>query len=225
MTAKIRRSLLICGIFSSLLYLATDIFSVLSWREYSITSQTVSELIAVDAPTRSIVGVFFFIYALLIYAFGVGVWFSAGQKKSLRFAAVLIIVKEILGLIVTLFFPIHLRGVEGTLSDALHGILTAVGVFICMFPAMGFGAAAFGKRFRWYTVITMLLFFVFGILAGMNQPGYTANIPTPYMGIWERINIYGYMIWIAILAMTLLGKKRKEIDITMSNSEVKEHRI
>ena len=203
----IRKCLLICGILSSVLYVGTDLLAVLRWKEYSIACQTVSELIAVNAPTRSLVSLLFVVYALLIYAFGIGVWILAGRKSILRFVAVLIVGKEILGLVVTLFFPIHLRGVEATLSDTLHGILTAVGVFLCMFPAMGLGATVFGKRFRYYTVVTILIFLIFGVLAGMNQPSYVANLSTPFMGIWERINIYGYMIWIVVLAITLLREK------------------
>jgi len=208
-TSKIIRNiLLICGIVSSLLYIFTDIFAVLMWEEYSYSSQTVSELIAFNAPTRPWVAPLFIVYALLIYAFGIGVWKSAKQRRVLRIAALLIIGKEILGLIVTLFFPIHLRGIEGTSSDIMHGILTAVGVFLCMFPAMGFASAAFGKRFRLYSVCTIVIFIICGVLAGMYQPQYSANLPTPWMGILERINIYGYMLWIVVLSIILLREDK-----------------
>lgn len=199
-----RRLLLACGIASSLLYAATDVLGAMRWEGYSPASQTVSELIAIDAPTRPIVVMLFITYSLLVYAFGVGVWQSAGRKRSLRFASVGLIGKEILGLVVTLFFPIHLRGVEGTLGDTMHGILTGVGVFFLMMPAIGFGASAFGRRFRLYSVGTILIFLVNGTLAFLDGPRIAANLPTPWVGVHERINIYVFLLWVMVFTAVLL---------------------
>jgi hypothetical protein len=204
---KLKAILLTCGILSSILYILTDIVSVVIWSDYHYASQTVSELFAVDSPIRTFVIICFIVYAFLIYAFGLGIWLTADDKRSLKVAAILIIGKEILGLTGTLFFPIHLRGVEGNYSDIMHGIVTAVGVFLFMFPAMIAGAIAFKGIFRIYSIVTMTLFIFFGILTGTMQPQYAANLPTPMMGIWERINIYGYMIWIMILSIILLKSR------------------
>lgn len=198
-----RKFLLYCGILSSLLYIATVVFAPVQWPGYSSTSQTVSELIATDAPTRLLVGALFVVYSLLVYAFGVGVWQSAGGRLPLRLAAVGLIGKEVLGLIVTLFFPIHLRGVPVTMSDTLHGILTMVGNLF-MLLALGCVAAAFGTRLRIYSIATMVLLLAGGALAGMDIPKVQANLPTPWMGVWERINIFAYMAWVVVLAVVLL---------------------
>ncbi len=208
MSFKTRKILIFCGILSSLLYVATDIIAVIQWKEYSMVDQTVSELFGIDAPTKTLVTFLFIVYALLIYAFSVGIYFSAGSRRVVRIAAVLIAGKEVLGLIGTIFFPIHLRGIQGNYSDIMHGVITATGVFLFMFPAMGFGAFAFGKKFRIYSIITMILFIVCGILTGMKQPAYAANAPTPGMGILERINIYGYMIWIIIFGYSFLSEHK-----------------
>ncbi|MEA4893295.1 MAG: DUF998 domain-containing protein [Peptococcaceae bacterium] len=207
-TARLQEVLFSLGIISSILYLITDIAASLMWREYSPVSQTVSELIAIDAPTRVYVAVSFILYALLIYAYGAGILLSSGGKRALKIAACLIIAKELLGLAATLFFPIHLRGIPADFSDTLHGILTAAGVFLCMFPAMIAGAVSFKGKSRAYSVITMILFVVFGLLAGLEQPKYALNLPTPLMGVWERINIYGYMLWIVIFSALLLKSSK-----------------
>jgi hypothetical protein len=199
----VRKVLLVCGILSSLLYVATVVLAPTRWEGYSSTSQTVSELIAIDAPTRPLVVPLFITYSLLVIAFGLGVWGSAGRKRALRVAAVGLVGKEVLGLVVTLFFPIHLRGVEGTLSDTMHGILTFVGVLF-MLLAIGFGAAAFGKWFRLYSIATFLMLIVGGVLTGLDQPRLEPNLPTPWMGVWERFNIYAYMLWVVVLAIALL---------------------
>lgn len=201
---KLKAILLTCGILSSVLYILTDLVSVGIWSDYHYASQTVSELFAIDSPIRTFVIICFIIYAFLIFAYGTGIWLTSDGKRSLKVAAILIIGKEILGLTGTLFFPIHLRGVEGNYSDIMHGIVTAAGVFFFMFPAMIAGAVTFKGTFRIYSIVTMTLFIFFGILTGTMQPLYAANLPTPMMGIWERINIYGYMLWIVILSIKLL---------------------
>ena len=47
-----RKILLICGIVSSLVYVAMNVFVPMQWEGYSSASQTVSELSAIGAPTR-----------------------------------------------------------------------------------------------------------------------------------------------------------------------------
>ena len=49
-----RKSLLACGLASSLLYVAMNVFVPMQWDAYSSFSQTISELSAIDAPTRSV---------------------------------------------------------------------------------------------------------------------------------------------------------------------------
>ena len=205
-----RKVLLYCGIFSSFLYVIATILGAMRWQGYSSIDQSVSELIGIDAPSAPMVVPLFFIYSLLIYAFGAGVWMSAGQKKALRVAAVLIVAKEVLGLVGLLFARVHLRGIEPTLSDTIHIIVTGIGTLLCVFPAMGFGAAAFDKRFRIYTIATMVIFLVFGALGGMEAGQVAANLPTPWLGVWERICIFGYMLWIVTLAIKLLPASAAE---------------
>jgi hypothetical protein len=199
---------LICGIFSSLLYVPATIIGAMQWESYNSASQSISELIAIDSPSAPLVVPLFIIYSVLIYIFGLGIWRSSGGKRALRFAAVLIVGKEILGLVVTLFAPMHMRGVDKNLSDTMHIVLTAIGTLLCMFPAMGIAATVFGRRFRFYTIGTIIIFLVFGVIAGLNGPNVSANLPTPFLGIWERINVFGYMIWIIVLAFVLLRAEK-----------------
>lgn len=201
------RIMLICGILSSVLYIATVVLAALGWADYSSTSQTVSELIAINAPTRPIVAPLFVIYAFLIFAFGLGVWQSSIQKPARHFIMVGLVGKEVLGLVVTLFFPMHLRGVGATLTDTMHGVLTCVGVLF-MLLAIGFGASAFGKSFRFYSFGTIVLLILGGSLAGSDAPRIAANLATPWAGVTERFNIFAYMLWVIVLAIILIRKEK-----------------
>lgn len=196
------KMLLICGTLSSLLYIAINIVVPMQWEEYSISSQTVSELSAIDAPTRPLWVGLCMLYILLFAVFGYGVLKSAGENRPLRITGYLILVY----CIVNLYWPpMHLRGTEHTLTDTLHIVWAVITLLFMMF-IMGFGAASLGNGFRRYTVATWVVFLVFGILTGVDGPKIAENLPTPMIGIWERINIGAFMLWVVVLSTLLLRK-------------------
>jgi len=80
---------------------------------------------------------------------------------------------------------------------------------LLMFLTIGFGAASFGKGFRFYSLVTILVFIVFGILTFVEAPNVNKNGPTRYIGLWERINIAVFMVWLIIFSINLLRLERK----------------
>jgi hypothetical protein len=200
----IRKILLVCGVLSSLLYVGMNVFVAMQWEGYSSASQTVSELSAIGAPTRPLWVPLGIVYTLLVAAFGWGVWASARRNRPLRVVGGLMVAYGIIGLA---WPPMHLREVlaagGGTLTDTMHIVWTMVTVLL-MLLAMGFGAAAFGKRFRLYCIATMVILVAFGALTSLDAPRIQANLPTPWLGVWERINIRMFLLWVVVLGMTLL---------------------
>ena len=97
----------------------------------------------------------------------------------------------------------HVRGTEGTLTDALHVTATVMTVLLFLL-IIGFGATANGKWFRLYSYVTIVVLVGFGVWAFLDAPRIAANLPTPWLGVRERINIYSYMLWLAVLAIVLL---------------------
>jgi hypothetical protein len=198
-----RQILLSCGIASSVLYIAMNIFVPKFFEGYDPVSQTVSELSAIDAPTRQLWVLLAMLYIILFAAFGWGIWQSAAGNRKLRTLAIFIFVY----VIVNFYWPpMHLRGNQPSLTDTLH-IAWAMITILLMVLMMAFAAGALGKEFRNYTIITLLVFMVFGFLTGLESPGIPKNLPTPHIGIWERINIAAFMIWIIVLAIVLLSRK------------------
>ncbi len=214
----VRRVLLVCGILSSLLYLAVNIFVPMQGAGYNCASQVVSELSATDAPTRPLWLWLCTPYTPLVFAFALGVWKSAGQNRPLRIAGGLLIAYGALGFLWP-FAPMHLRetlaaGGE-TFSDTMH-IALGVVTEILYLLALGFAAAALGKRFRLYSTATFVVLFVFGVLTFLDAPGVAKNQPTPLIGVWERINIGVFLLWVVVLAVALLrtqGDKPQEGDL------------
>ncbi len=203
-------ALLICGIVSSLLYGA--MIGAIRFEGYSRISQAPSELTALGAPTRSLWMLLGAVYTVLVTAFGWGIWKSAGRSLPLRAVGALMLAYGALGLLWP-FASMHQRDVlaagGGTLSDTMHVVLGSVTVLL-MFLAIAAGAAAFGKRFRLYSVSSIVVLLAFGALTFREAPRLQANLPTPWMGLWERINISVFLLWIVVLATVLLrGEARR----------------
>ena len=201
-----RKTLLACGILSSLLYLAMTLFVAMQWEAYSSASQTISELSAIDAPTRSLWVLPGAVYTGLVTAFGLGVWKSAGRSRALRMVGALIVAYGALGLLWP-FAPMHSRDVlaagGSTFSDTMHIVLASVTVLL-MLLAIGFGAAAFGKGYRIYSIFSLVILVTFGALTFLDAPRVEANLPTPWLGVWQRINLGVFLLWVVVLSVALL---------------------
>ena len=202
-----RRLLLYCGVVASLLYIAMNILIPFLYEGYNWKTQVVSELSAVDAPTRSLWFPLGIAYTLLIAAFGLGILRSAGQKRSLRIVGILMLLHGLLGLA---WSPMHQREVlaagGGTFTDTWHIVMSVITVLL-MFFSIGFGSAAFGRGFRVYSMLTIIVFIAFGILTFKEAPQIDKNLSTPFIGLWERINIAAFMVWLLVFASILLRKR------------------
>ena len=204
-----RKTFLLCGILSSLLYAGMTIFVAMQWEGYNSAAQTISELSAIDAPTRAVWVGWGAVYTLLVSAFGWGVWRLAGHERSLRIAGGLLVAYGLLGLLWP-FAPMHARDVlaagGGTLTDTMHLVLASVTVLLMML-AIYCGGSAFGRRFSLYSIGSLAVLAIFGGLTFLDAPGLAANRPTPWLGVWERINIGVFLLWVVVLAVTLWRDK------------------
>lgn len=205
-----RKLLLVCGILSSVLYVAMNIIAPMKFPGYSVTSQTVSELSAIDAPSRPIWILMACFYSVLVIGFGLGVWQSAIASRPLKVVSILLVIYGITG-----FFwpPMHQREVlaagGATLTDTLHIAFTFASVTLMML-IIGFGAAALDKRFRYYSIATILALFGLGIFTGNQASHIEANLPTPMIGIWERIDIGVYVLWVIVFSVVLLKRAKRQ---------------
>jgi hypothetical protein len=166
-----RRICLLCGAASTLLYFGMDVAASVLYDGYHYRDQTISELSAVDAPTRSLWLPLGFLYSVLVVTGGIGIWASAGRRRAVRLVGGLVTASGITGLAGWPFAPMHCREAlaagGGTFSDTMHLILAAVNTMLFLLM-MAFGATAFGNRFRRYSIVTILTVLVFGGLTGLD---------------------------------------------------------
>lgn len=207
-----RRAALAGGAASTLLYVGLDAVAALIHDGYSYTGQTISELSAVGAETRSLWIPFGLLYSFLVIAGGAGIWMSAGRRRSLRVVAVLVAAVGVIGLVAWPFAPMHQREVlaagGATFADTMHLVLGGVdtALFLLM---MAIGAGALGRRFRIYSIGTIVAVLVFGALTAMEAPKVSDNESTPWIGITERIAVFGSMLWITVLSIGLLRRRER----------------
>jgi hypothetical protein len=80
----LQKALLVCGILAAFLYGGTDILAGLLRTGYRFDSQSASILSASGTATRLFVLPLLLVADLLLAAFAIGVWFSAGRTWGLR---------------------------------------------------------------------------------------------------------------------------------------------
>jgi hypothetical protein len=207
-----RKTLLGCGVAAFALYVCMDAIAVLRYDGYSYVDQTISELSAIGAPTRSFWIPLGFIYSALMVVFGLHVWELAAGRRALQVVGLAAAGAGILGFVGWPFAPMHQREVLAaggeTWVDTVHLVLAGMSSLLFML-SIGIGANTFGTRFRLYSIATLLVVFVAGGPTGYTAPDVSANEPTPWLGVTERVAIYSSMLWYVVLALGLL---RAEVD-------------
>jgi hypothetical protein len=204
----VRRVLLASGVVSSVLYLAAiDVLAPYLYPDYhAYTSQMVSELFALGAPTRALLLLPMVLYNLLVFAFGIGVWASAGGRRARILTAAALMgygACSTAGLFIT---PMELRTAGVSEQTLLHIWGTVLqSVFVTL--VLVFGAFVHGARFRLYSFATLAICVLFGALAS----GQAAQASMRWIGLTERVNIYAWMCWLAVLALSLLPTRRHVI--------------
>lgn len=172
-------------------------------RNYDWMSQTVSELSAIDAPTRMLWNVLLAPYTVMILMFGWGVLSTAGSNRGLKWVGTALLVQALTG---PLWPPMHLREVlaagGGTLTDTLHLVFTALWGALSI-SAIIVGGLSLGRKFGIYSLATLVLLIGAGVVTSVQAPGLNTGIATPTIGIWERVNMAAAMAWFGVLSIVL----------------------
>jgi hypothetical protein len=146
------------------------------------------------------------IFTALMIAFGVGVWKSAGGNRALRVTGALLSAHGAtfpLWLLAPMTSREEMRVGAMPANDLGHIVLTVMAILLIL-GEIGFGAAAFGKRFRLYSLVTTVAIVAFGALTGIEAPTVPLGEATPWMGLFERISFAAWLLWLSVLAIALL---------------------
>jgi hypothetical protein len=191
---RLRKVLLACGPLSALVYIGWHELAALRWEGYSRISNAISELHFTGTPSKSLLDPWQgWVDSGLLAAFGIGIWLSAQGSRSLRVIGALMILPVAM---------IPLWMIFGEASLAVHLALIGVGI-LSWLVAMGLGAAALGKWFRIYSLVSLAVVVAFFALGFSYVPEANAGQPTLFLGLDERIGFSAYFLWQSVLAVAL----------------------
>lgn len=200
-----RRYLFYGGILSFLLYLAADVVFGLLTPGYVFREHAVSELMLADAEYRTAVSVVIFTSSLAGLAFGVGflLHFPYSRNRLLFVAGVLLVVSSLSTSMTSTVFPQDARDAEATFEGTMHLTLVGMNVLITIIAMLlcgiGFNTEFGWRTFRLYSFITLVLMATGGVVSTV----FIQN-DVQWLGVSERLSIYAYFVWVAVMAWMLL---------------------
>lgn len=197
-----------CGVLYALTYVVSnDVVAATLYPGYSRTNQAISELSATGAQPQTFLTAVLPLETLLLLGFGLGVWTAARGDRALRWTGGLLVVAAVIGPLWLLFPMTRREDITTTAvqaNDVGHLALTAVTVLlIVMIISLG-SVAIRERRFRIYSMVTLAVVLGSGVVTGVLASNIQYGLPTPGMGLFERVNAYGYMLWLAVFAVVLL---------------------
>jgi hypothetical protein len=190
------------GIVAPIYYVVVyEVVGALWYPGYDPIARPVSELTATYAPTRSILVPLLVIFELLIIPFWIGVWRAAPANWALRLTSGIMLGFAALGL---LAFPFPMVADEVLGANTIHTIIWGVITPLLMLAGIGVSAAAFGKAFRTYVVLTLVALVALSILTGIQAAQVNAGDAARWFGITERALTGVWLQWVVVLAVAVL---------------------
>jgi hypothetical protein len=194
------------GFAAGLFYLVGDIVGGFITPEYNYIRNAVSELVQSGAENRRLLSVFFFMHAIMIVLFSIGILvLHPFTLSSLVFiGGMLLLVVGISHALSSSIFPMDPVGAESTFPGVMHLVLvaiTVVSIFILM-PLLGIG---FSQLYEWnyfatFTFVSLAII----VISGAASP-IVIGKDIKVMGLTERITGYTFYVWMAVLAYLLIS--------------------
>jgi hypothetical protein len=199
----LRKVLIYCGIAAPVIYVITAIGGAALRNDYSHLVNAISELISNGAPNKAVLDVVFNIYNALLLLFAIGAFLVLKNAPRIcRVSMGIFIAIQVLSFSWG-FFPMDPIGSESTFAGTMHNVFGGVVAFatILMPLLMGLGLRRL-KGFQSYAIysfISSAIIFVSG-LTGVILAGQGVHL----FGLFERITIGTYEVWIFVTALKLL---------------------
>jgi hypothetical protein len=200
----LRRILFSFGMAAVLVYVVTVILGGILRPGYNHLSMAVSELIAAGAPNKTLLDALFIAYNLflIVFAWVVGMSVRSDGRPLAVAGAVILAAVGLLGLVMTLFFPMDPRGSPTTSAGTVHLVLASL---LSLGSILSIVFLTFGGKerdaFWFYSMASFILVFLSGAFAAVS-----AAQGSPFLGLAERITIGLFLQWVAGLS----GRLAKE---------------
>lgn len=181
------------GSFSVVLFLIPNIFGPILTHNYNWISETISTLMVNGAENKIFMDLFIFFSAVFIQFYSILFYFVCNsfnkiQRLKLSF---FLFISGVLGELI-IFFPWNNEGLSNV-SSIIH--ITAVGLGLIDFILIVFLFYLFSKQgnYKKFSLISFLIVLISGLIATLME-----FILVEYIGLFERISIFSFMIWFAV---------------------------
>ncbi|MGB7875626.1 MAG: DUF998 domain-containing protein [Anaerolineales bacterium] len=204
-----RKLLIYCGLAAPVLYVATAIVGAALRPDYSHIVNAISELLSHGAPNKAVLDVVFNLYNALMLAFAIVAFAVLKNSQRLsRIAMGILIAIQVLSFSWG-FFPMDPLGAEATFAGTMHnvfgGIVAFATIIMPLLMGLGFRHTSDFKRYSDFSFIASGIIFISG-LTGVILAGQGFLV----FGLFERITIGTYEVWIFVTALNLLTILRNE---------------
>jgi hypothetical protein len=79
---------------------------------------------------------------------------------------------------------------------------------VTMLLFIGFGSGADGRGFRIFSILMIAAILIGGGVTATQTARIAEGLPTPWIGLIERVSFYGPSLWMLALAVVLLRRRR-----------------
>ncbi|MBZ2165775.1 DUF998 domain-containing protein [Methanobacterium spitsbergense] len=194
------------GIVGPILYIIAVFIGGAIRHDYSALYNAISELTMANAPNKILLDILFGFYNISLLIFGSGAYLDSRiNSKKYNSATIMLVIIGILGLLV-LVFTQDPRGTPATLYGTLHillsGITAALTIISILLIGLSFKKYSKMKIFTWYSYTTSILILLSG---GAGAISLASN--NGFGGLFERITIFLFMIWVITLSYILYNNK------------------
>jgi hypothetical membrane protein len=195
----------IFGILGPIVYILAVFIGSAIRNDYSQLVNTISELTLANAPNKLLMDIMFTVYNISIIIFGLGAYLdSMDNSKKYKTATIFLALIGLFGLTLY-FFPQDPRGTAATMAGTLHiviaGIISALTIISIFLVGLSLRKYSEMKLFSAYSLLSGILVFVSGGIAAVSVANNSA-----YGGLFERITIFTFMIWVIVLSIIILRR-------------------
>lgn len=191
------------GVISLLSYIAAVLFSPLAYPGYNWMAQAVSDLSALDAPSKMLWTQLASLYGLsgIVSIMMVCVFIQGKLNKMLRTGIYLFAIMNWISLAGYEAFPLTEQGYAGTFQDIMHMIVTVLVVLLSVSSLILIMVGGYRHQFYpslalWATAaLSLMLLGALGI----------ATVPAEYFGIPERFSVFAATGFNAVLGVYLFN--------------------
>lgn len=202
-----------CGIAAVALYIGATVLGGILDPQYSQVHNAVSELTGSEAPNREVLAPLYIVYNVMLFGFAYALFRASSGGRLFKVGVVLFAIGGLSGIGQVTFFRMDTVGTAATTAGTMHLVLAGVSPLLCVATAILYGFA-FRREATFRGLSTYS--FAAAVLLVLTAPAAVAGIDTDVMGLFERITIGVFMLWVVVVSAHSLLAARHPLRVGLT---------